>query len=646
MCGITGVAIPRNGTRNLDEDRLVRMRDQLVHRGPDDAGLFLDEGIGLAHRRLSIVDVAHGHQPMWTADQEAVVVYNGEVFNHPSLKVSLEKVGVRYATNCDTETILHLFQRHGVDFAEQCRGMFAIALWQPHERKLMLVRDRFGVKPLYYCLLPDGTLIFASEIKAILASGWLQPALNQRALPDLLANYAPSGEETLYEGVRRLPPGCRLEWHEGRISIQRYWDLRFSPVHDEDRPESSVVAEFRERLSEAVRLRLMADVPLGAFLSGGIDSAAITALMAEHVGPGIKTFSVAFADRSANEFEYARMVASAFKTEHHEVVLGEEEFWRLLPTMTWHEDEPIAHPSSIALYAVARLASQHVKVVLTGEGSDEMLAGYNRYRVGLVNARLAGPWSRLVPASIRDAFHSRIGEPSSAGWKGKLSRTSIGRGTKIEDFYFDNFAVFTRSMLERLLVASASRQEIASVYATHTGLMASSDASGLLGRMLYADTRTYLHELLMKQDQMSMAASIESRVPFLDHEFASWVATLPERHKLHGWSTKHILRRSMKDTLPPVILSRKKMGFPVPIGAWLRGRWRFLLDEFVLSDRVLSRGFFEPSVVRAYVEAHDRSGTHGSRLWALLNFEVWYRGAFEGEGAPELSRLMVQSAAA
>ena len=522
MCGIAGLVIPQRANRVAQEQALVAMRDCLVHRGPDDAGLFLQEKIGLAHRRLSIVDVAHGHQPMFSPSGDVVIVYNGEVFNHPTLKTELESGGVAYATNCDTETLLHLYDRDADRFMERCRGMFAIALWDRRRQRLMLVRDRFGVKPLYYATLPDGTLIFASEIKALIASGWVPAALNRSAVPDYLANYAPSGDDTLWQGVHRLPPGCVLEWQDGQIAIRRYWDLHFAPTHDVGSSDAAVAGEYRERLSEAVRLRLMADVPLGAFLSGGIDSAAITALMAEHLGDGIKTFSVAFADRSANEFEYARMVAKAFRTDHHEVQLEEEEFWKLLPRMVWHEDEPIAHPSSIALFAVARLAAQHVKVVLTGEGSDETLAGYNRYRIGLANARIASVWGRISPRALRTIVESAIGEPLSGGLRAKLSRTAIGRGVDIEEFYFDNFAVFTRSMQRRLLAGSGLERAIPDVYAVHRRLMQASDSSGLLGKMLYADTRTYLHELLMKQDQMSMAASVESRVPFLDHELVGW----------------------------------------------------------------------------------------------------------------------------
>jgi asparagine synthase (glutamine-hydrolysing) len=443
-----------------------------------------------------------------------------------------------------------------------------------------------------------------------------------------------------------LPAGHFLTWSEGKIAIECYWDLSFASSQPTPGTAKDHVEEYRERLSEAVRLRLMADVPLGAFLSGGIDSAAITAMMHRHVGDGIRTFSVAFAERSANELEYARIVARAFKTEHHEVLLGEEEFWSLLPSMIWHEDEPIAHPSSVALYAVARLAAAHVKVVLTGEGSDETLAGYNRYRVGLANASLASIWRRMLPASGRRSVARAIGEPGGTGLKAKLSRTVLGRGETIEGFYFDNFAVFTRSM-QRQLLGAGLRALIGDVdpYAAHLAYLQRSDAPTLLGRLLYTDTKTYLHELLMKQDQMSMAASIESRVPFLDHPLVEWVSKLPDKEKLRGMTTKRILRRAMTGILPEAILNRPKMGFPVPVGAWLRAERRTLLTEFVQSDRALSRGLFDRRYVEQLVSAHHAGENHATRLWMLLNVEIWHRIFIDGESHEDVARTLASVSA-
>jgi len=638
MCGICGVV--RLGSHPPGEEaRLLTMRDVMVHRGPDGAGLFLDDGIGLGHRRLSIVDVAHGQQPMRSADDRFVVVFNGEVFNHPMLQPMLERDGARYRTRSDTETILHLFERYGPRTAEHLRGMFAIAVWDRSTRRLWLARDRFGVKPLYYVQHPDGTLWFASEIKALLAAGAVKPALNASQLPDYLANHAPSGDETLFAGVRRLPPGHTLEWEQGVTRIIPYWTLHWQggvaagPITAAQ--ERRLVDEFRERFTEAVRIRLMADVPLGMFLSGGIDSAAITATMAGLIDAPVRTFSVAFAEREANELHYARLVAQRFATEHHEVVVSPESFWEALPSLVWHEDEPLAHPSSIPLHFVSRLAAEHVKVVLTGEGSDETLAGYNRYRVTVFNAKLAALYGRLTPgfaqSFLRDGIHAL---PSASRLRQRLERTFLARGHDLDALYFDNFAVFSRAAQARLLTPSL-RQALAATdpYAAYHAVLAETDAPSLLEQLLHADTRTYLHELLMKQDQMSMAASIESRVPFLDHPLVEWVARLPRTMKLRGTTTKWILREAMRGVLPDPILSRGKMGFPVPVGGWLRGPWQHLVDEFVLGGRALERGLFEADGLRA-LSAEHAAGTrnHAERLWSLINLELWQRIFLDGEG--------------
>ena len=421
--------LPESSGRPLDRALLERMRDTLVHRGPDGAGAYLDRGIALGHRRLSIVDLAHGAQPMASDDGRLQVVYNGEVFNHPSLMKELQGEGRRYHTHCDTETVLRLYERDGHRAPEHMRGMFAFAVWDRGRRELFLCRDRFGVKPLYYVHTADGALYFASEIKALLAAGAVAPALNLNAFPDFLANHAPSGDETMFEGVKRLPPGHTLTWRDGAIELRRYWDLSFAP--DEAtaaRSDRDLVEEYSARFEEAVRLRLMADVPLGMFLSGGIDSAAITAAMSTMVSDRIKTFSVAFAEREANELQWARLVAQQYDTDHHEVVVSPQEFFGVLPRLVWHEDEPIAHPSSVALNLVSRLASEHVKVVLTGEGSDETLAGYNRYRATIFNTRLGGAWERAMPAGVRDLVRDRVTAlPGGSRVRQKLSRTFLTR---------------------------------------------------------------------------------------------------------------------------------------------------------------------------------------------------------------------------
>ncbi|MES2523915.1 MAG: asparagine synthase (glutamine-hydrolyzing) [Gemmatimonadota bacterium] len=638
MCGICGVAIPSSVARAVDEAQLIRMRDTLVHRGPDGAGIAIDGGVGLAHRRLSIVDVAHGHQPMRSDRDGVTIVYNGEVYNHPELQPQLEAEGVSYHTHCDTETVLHLYEKYGADFPRHCRGMFAVAIWDRDQKRLLLARDRFGVKPVYYHVSSDGTLVFASEIKALLEFDGLQATLDMKSMPDFLANHAPSGNGTLFAGVHRLPAGHVLTWQDGAISIAPFWDLSFRrDAAKSSASDETLVAEFSTRLEEAVRVRLMADVPLGAFLSGGIDSAAITAIMSDLTNEPVRTFSVAFAEREANELHYARMVAERYRTEHHEVLLSAEEFWELLPRMIWHEDEPLAHPSSVALFAVARLASEHVKVVLTGEGSDETLAGYNRYRVTLANMALGNVWESVLPRGVRRMVAGAIGEDGQPGVKGKLSRTFLARDATLDALYFDNFAVFAPRRIASLLTPAA-RAQCADVnaYQAYHDAVERSDATTLLGKLLYADTKTYLHELLMKQDQMSMAASIESRVPFLDHHLVEFIASVRDSVKLRGLTTKWLLRQSMKTRLPAEILSRKKMGFPVPVGRWLRGEWGHLLDEFVLSARVTERGIFDPAAVRRYVAGHRAGENHSERLWALINFEIWMRIFFDGESSADI----------
>jgi asparagine synthase (glutamine-hydrolysing) len=625
------------------------MRDVITHRGPDDSGLLVDGPIGLGHRRLSIVDVSAGHQPMTNEDESLHIIYNGEIYNHAEHRPMLEERGHRYRTHCDTETILHLYEEHGRACVNHLRGMFAFAIWNQRKRELFIARDRLGVKPLYYVHRPDGSLFFASEIKALLEVRAVRPEINYRALPDYLANHGTSAEETLFADVKRLLPGHTLLWKEdGRISIEKYWDLPFDADAGEDddgarsprRSDADYIAEWSELFHQSVKMRLMADVPLGMFLSGGIDSSAIAAAMSGMVSEPIKTFSVAFQEREANELEYARLVAKAFKTDHHEVVVTPGDFFGALPRLIWHEDEPLAHPSSVALYFVSRLASQHVKVVLTGEGSDEMLGGYERYYKTIYNLALAPAYQKMTGERLRRAISRRIESlPLDSKMRHKLRRTFLCLPPDIESLYFDNFAVFTRAMQGDLLAPGARERAGGGAIEPYGDMLRyfeTGNKRSLLNRMLYADTKTYLQELLMKQDQMSMAASIESRVPFLDHKLVEFSARLPDHLKLRrGWTTKYILRQSMKNVLPAPILSRKKMGFPVPVGTWFRGPYRNVVDEYVLSERAASRGIFAPAYVRELVARHQAGENHTERLWSLVNVEIWLRRFMDGEAAPE-----------
>jgi asparagine synthase (glutamine-hydrolysing) len=633
MCGINGIAISARSGRQLDKDVVERMRDVIIHRGPDDSGLFVDGRVGLGHRRLSIVDVASGHQPMTNEDGRLQITYNGEIYNHADYRKDLEARGHVYRTHCDTETILHLYEEHGEKCVEYLRGMFAFAIWDARSQELFIARDRLGVKPLYYAHTHDGSLYFASEIKALFQTGFLKPELNWKALPDYLANHATSGEETLYRGIKRLLPGHTLCWKDGDVSINEYWDVSFSKGEERGRADNDYIAEWGELFRKSVRLRLMADVPLGMFLSGGIDSSAIAAVMSGMVDEPIKTFSVAFAEREANELAYARIVAEAYRTNHHEVVVSPEDFFGALPKLVWHEDEPLAHPSSVALYFVSLLASQHVKVVLTGEGSDELLAGYGRYRKTILNLSMGKLYGSFTPSLLRQAIRSSVKSLPGSRVRQKLLRSFVSVAPDIESIYFDNFAVFPLSMQDELL----TRQTLERIgpldpYAAVRLALAETDAKSLLDRLLYCDIKTYLHELLMKQDQMSMATSVESRVPFLDHKLVEFTCRLPERLKLRGGTTKYILREAMKGVLPEPILTRSKMGFPVPIGAWFRGAYKSVIDEYVLGERALNRGIFNADFVRDIVRRHQSGGeNHDERLWALVNFEIWQRQFFDGE---------------
>ena len=634
MCGICGIAIPKQLNRRVSESRLVAMRDTLTHRGPDDAGVYLGDGVGLGHRRLSIVDLGGGRQPMANEDNRVWIAFNGEIYNHRDLRPGLEERVNQYRTESDTETIIHLYEEQGARAVERLSGMFAFAVWDSARRELLLARDRLGVKPLYYALDGDGTIYFASEIKALIEARAVAPEINYSALPDYLANHAPSGEETLFSGFKRLLPGHTLTWRDGRIEIRKYWDLSFAQNGNPALSDRGAVEQWTELFREAVRSHLMADVPLGVFLSGGLDSSAIAAVMSGMAREPIKTFSVGFAEREANELEYARMVARAFDTDHHEVIVTPDAFFAVMPRLIWHEDEPLAQLASVPLYFVSELAARHVKVVLTGEGSDELMAGYYRYWKTVYNLSLGARYHDWTPEALRRAARDGIDRlPIGSALRRRLSRTFLSRTPDVESLYLDNFAVFSREQQLRLLTPAAKdRAGALDPYAVTRQRFAQSDATTTLNRLLYADTKTYLHELLMKQDQMSMAASLESRVPFLDHTLVELTAGLPERLKLRRGTTKYVLRRGMKGVLPEPILTRPKMGFPTPVGAWFRGAYRSVIEDYALSARSRDRGVFDPAFVRNLVAEHQAGARdHSQRLWSLVNFEMWARQFIDGE---------------
>jgi asparagine synthase (glutamine-hydrolysing) len=614
------------------------MRDVIDYRGPDGAGLHHDERAILAHRRLSIVDLAGGHQPLSNETGRVWVTFNGEIYNHADVRAQLEAAGHTYRTRSDTETIVHAYEQWGDGCMDRFRGMFAFAIWDASARRLLAVRDRLGVKPLYWAMA-GGRFLFASEIKAILASGLVPARANHAVLSEVLATRGTAGTETMFEGIYKLLPGHRLIFEKGRVRTEQYWEVPLDgPDPELERlPDAELVDRFRSLLEESVRLRLMSDVPLGMFLSGGIDSSAIAALMARMVDRPIDTFSVAFADRRFSELEYARTVARAIGANAHEIVIDDRDFFTALPRLLWHEDEPIAHPSSVPLHFVSMLARQHVTVVLTGEGSDELLAGYGKYPRVLMNWRAGQLYERLVPGAVRTRVASSL-VPRLPGQVGRYAKRSfLAMPRNATAMFLDNFAGVgvqrQRELLTGPAIGGSDPYSPSLAYFSRVN-----GTSSMLGRLLHTDIKTYLVELLMKQDQMSMSASIESRVPFLDHKLVEFAATLPDRMKLRGFTTKRILREAIRGLLPDEILTRKKMGFPVPFGDWTRGAWHGPVRDVLLDRTTRERGIVNPRAVEQLLDDHRAGRVNGGdSLWALTNLELWFRTFIDGEGIQTLS---------
>jgi len=621
------------------------MNQRIEHRGPDDDGFLVEDNVGLAMRRLSIIDVKTGHQPICNETSDIWIVFNGEIYNHQQLRGQLEDEGHRYRTCSDTETIIHLYEEYGSRCVEHLRGMFAFAIWDRRKRVLFCARDRLGIKPFYYRW--DGvTFLFGSEIKAILAYPGTSAEFNQGTLAEYLAFGYITGESTMFAGIRKLMPGHTLELDErGGLRIEPYWDLKVG-VDTDPQPHSYYVRTYRELLEEAVSSHLMSDVPLGVFLSGGLDSSAVAALTAKIRGDQIQTFAVGYGEEEFSELSYARQVATHIRSDHHEVRLSREEFFSSLPQLIWHEDEPVVWPSSVALYFVACLARERVTVVLTGEGSDETLAGYTRYAWTLLNSKMDRMYRALVPSLLRRSLHAAIGgAPLSASVHRKLEHTFLMRdGESWPSFYFDNFySAFSSSELPQLLTPEAL-ERAGQAYAGSMGAWERSSGD-LLHRLLYTDINSYLIELLMKQDQMSMAASVESRVPFLDHPLVEFTARIPAAQQIKGLAGKFILKEAVADLLPEAIVYRKKMGFPTPWAYWLAGPQLEEIERLLSEPRSGARELFRSEAVRRIFAEH-RAGhrDHGNRIWRLLNLELWQRVFLDGEptfavGTPQNSTV-------
>lgn len=618
MCGIAGIVGSAPSRETLE-----RMALAIAHRGPDDSGYLEQPQAGFAFRRLSIIDVSGGHQPIWNEDQSLAIILNGEIYNHRDLRLGLEARGHRFRTHSDVETVLHLYEERRERCLDDMRGMFALAIWDEQRRELFLARDRVGKKPLYHALLADGSLVFGSEIKAILQ----HPGIERR--PDLAAidhfltlQYVPS-PLTAFEGIRRLPPAHWLRWHDGRVDIGRYWSLEYLPKFSE--PEAELREEMLRLLREAVRIRLESEVPLGAFLSGGIDSSAVVAFAAEAMSQPLKTFSIGFEPSTHDESAYAAMVAERFGTDHHELVVaaGAPE---TIDDIVWHYDQPFGDSSAIPSFAVARITRPHVTVVLNGDGGDESFAGYDRYRLSRF-----GRFFGLPGPVRRAAFAAAI--PASR-FLGRAQRLVAVRPESREEAYYAT-----------LIHASEARRRWLYAQGLMAGLHQSSppldrmrDFSGLvaLDAMLATDVSTYLpDDLLVKMDVATMAHSLEGRSPFLDQRLMEFMARVPADLKLRGGVSKYLLKSGLRGVLPDAVLDRPKMGFGVPLGHWLRTSLRELLTDTLLSQTALARGYFRPDAVRQMIDAQIAgSDEFQYTLWDLLLLERWHRIFIDQVPAP------------
>ncbi len=630
MCGICGILDLRGN--NVSAEELKAMSNVLRHRGPDDQGRFFSGPLAFGFRRLSIVDLAGGHQPMTNEDGSVWIVFNGEIYNHAELRPGLQKRGHRFISNSDTETIVHLYEEYGDDCVCHLRGMFAFAIWDTRRKRLFCARDRLGIKPFYYAMVGD-RFTFSSEIKALLEVQGVRPRLNRDALPEFFAFGYLSSQETLFADVYKLLPGHRfyidLATGTEKPQISQYWDLNISPP-EYAFSESDYVSQFRDLFTETVRAHLMSDVPVGVFLSGGLDSSSIAAVMAALKKEPIQTFSVGYAEGQYSELPYAREIARHIGAEYNQVILGPEDFFASLPQLIWHEDEPLVWPSSVALFFVSRLAREKVKVVLTGEGGDELLAGYLKYRVALWNLRGGPLYRKFVPLQVQQIARKALSSGFAPDWVlRKLRHSFLYYPDNFEQIYFDNFYSAFPQDQQPQLFSSELTEEFRGVnaYANCMRFFPAKGSNGSsLNRLLYLDIKTYLVELLMKQDQMSMATSIESRVPFLDHKLVEFAARIPARYKIRFFSGKYLLRKAMARELPAEALRRNKKGFPTPVRPWLRNQLFDRLSAILTDGRMAERQLIRPDYVRYLLSAHRQGNSFATEgCWRLLNFELWNR---------------------
>lgn len=626
MCGIVGM-FDTQGTREIDAALLRAMNRSQRHRGPDEEGFHLEPGLGFGHRRLSIIDLSHGQQPLANEDGSVMVCYNGEIYNYPSLMAELQRLGHVFRTRCDTEVIVHAWEEWGEACVARFRGMFAFAVWDRKLRVLFMARDRLGVKPLYYAMLADGTLAFGSELKALRCLPGLPRALDPCAVEEYFAyGYVPE-PRTIYRAALKLAPGHVLLQRMGAplAPARRYWDVPFQPLAGMTLGDAQ--GELIERLREAVRIRLVAEVPLGAFLSGGVDSSAVVALMAGLDQRPVTTCSIAFRDPAYDESAYAAQVAAQYRTNHFADSVDTDDFG-LLDTLVDLYDEPYADSSAIPTYRVCQLARRHVTVALSGDGGDENFAGYRRYRHALAEEAVR---ARMPPALRRSVFGALGKYYPKADWAPRVVRaksTFEALSRDLVEGYFHGVSIMGDQM-RRQLFSARLRQELQGYGAVEVmrGHARNGPAGAPLSLIQYLDMKTYLPgDILTKVDRASMAHALEVRVPLLDHQLVEWVSGLPPEMKLRGGEGKYVFKKSLEALLPQQILYRRKMGFAVPLAAWFRGPLRARVRGALLGPVLADSGWFERSHLERMVEQHQ-SGVRdfSAPIWTLLMFEAFLR---------------------
>lgn len=612
MCGILGFV--GLAGQPMDREAFIRARDTMTHRGPDDGGIYQDGSVLLGHRRLSIIDLGGGHQPMAAADESVWTIFNGEIYNFRELRDELSRKGHAFKSASDTEVILRLYLEEGVGGFERLNGIFAFAIWDRRSGEMHLVRDQLGIKPLYYAETPRG-LVFASEVKVLLATGLVAPMLESEAIPEYLVYRDVSGERTLFRGVRRLLPGHRLTLHDGRIGVHRYWNLVDDQAPVFEGSFEAAVNALESLLDDAVQMQMVSDVPLGTFCSGGVDSSLVTALAARHASGPINTFSVGFDEAAFDESVYARQVAAHCSTRHHEVRISNRQFADQLERLIWHNDEPLHFPNSVHIHAVSELARHHVTVVLTGEGADELFAGYPRYQIPVLLAR----WRR-VPGPVRWLVRN-LGQVLGDHRVQKLDRFT-GRPAGWEILM--NSA---SSDARRLEIEGLDEQLAVSDY-RRAAFEATAGYPDPVTRVSLLDQQTYLVSILNRQDKMSMATSIESRVPFLDPRVVRFAHALPTAFKQGRLDNKRVVKALAMRHLPAEVIKRRKSGFGVPLADWFRAEEGLgALLAATAGDSLVGEVFGEGAVQALHAEHRAGRADHSDALWAALNLALW-RKAF------------------